>query len=67
MTPTELFIGGNWIGGQGAELVSSCPVDESVVWQGNEADNAQVDKAYVLPKYVRSMVRKATMKVPISF
>ena len=30
-----------------AELVSRCPVDESVVWQGNEADESQVDEAFV--------------------
>lgn len=46
MARSELYINGNWTDGNAAELVSSCPVDESIVWQGNEADESQVDQAF---------------------
>ncbi len=47
MTRTEIFIDGHWEIGQGAGFYSTCPVDESVVWQGNEASESQVDQAFV--------------------
>ena len=40
------FIGGQWIEGKGARLVSVSPIDGSVVWEGNEADETQVDDAF---------------------
>jgi succinylglutamic semialdehyde dehydrogenase len=44
-TPT-LLIAGAWIEGNGPEFISTCPVDESVVWTGREADTAQIDAAF---------------------
>lgn len=39
------LIGGGWHEGQGSQLISSSPVDESTVWSGNEADPSQVNDA----------------------
>jgi succinylglutamic semialdehyde dehydrogenase len=42
----KALIGGQWTTGQGPELVSTSPVDESVVWSGNEASASQVSAAF---------------------
>lgn len=42
----KLFIGGQWVEGEGEKVVSTCPVDEAVVWQGNSASDGQVSAAY---------------------
>ncbi len=39
------LIGGTWQTGQGKPFVSFCPVDETVVWEGQVADPAQIDVA----------------------
>ena len=39
------FISGVWNRGAGKELWSTCPVDRSVVFQGHEADEGQVNDA----------------------
>ncbi len=41
----ELFVGGTWIDGEGAELVSINPATGARVWQGREATQKQVDQA----------------------
>ena len=46
MPKTELQIAGKWIAGKGESFQSTCPVDESVAWEGNAATDAQVDKAF---------------------
>jgi len=46
MPRTELQIAGKWIAGDGETFQSTCPVDESVVWEGNAASAAQIDQAY---------------------
>ena len=46
MTRTKLQIDGSWIDGRGETFTSTCPVDESVVWQGNAASDAQVIDAF---------------------
>ncbi len=47
MSQTDLHIDGNWVTGQGAELTSTCPVDQSVVWRGASATQTQIDQAFV--------------------
>lgn len=47
MPKNELQIAGQWIAGQGEFFQSTCPVDESVVWEGNAATGAQIDQAFV--------------------
>ena len=42
----KLFIGGQWIDGGGEEVISTCPVDESAVWQGKAATTEQVSNAF---------------------
>lgn len=37
-----LWINGDWITGQGASRVKRNPVSGEVLWQGNDADAAQV-------------------------
>lgn len=40
------LIGGQWAQGQGAQLISTSPCDESVVWTGNESATSQVVDAF---------------------
>lgn len=40
-----LWINGDWITGQGASRVKRNPVSGEVLWQGNDADAAQVGQA----------------------
>ncbi|MEO1529551.1 MAG: succinylglutamate-semialdehyde dehydrogenase [Planctomycetota bacterium] len=40
------FIDGHWVEGKGERLVSISPVDGTSVWEGNEADESQVDQAF---------------------
>lgn len=40
-----LWINGDWITGQGALRVRRNPVSGEVLWQGNDADAAQVEQA----------------------
>ena len=40
-----LWINGDWITGQGASRVKRNPVSGEVLWQGNDADAAQVEQA----------------------
>lgn len=40
------LIGGQWSTGQGAELISTSPCDESVVWTGHESNASQVTEAF---------------------
>ena len=40
-----LWINGDWITGQGASRVKRNPVSGEVLWQGNDADAAQVGKS----------------------
>ncbi|HFV1419655.1 TPA: hypothetical protein ACH70R_002174, partial [Escherichia coli] len=40
-----LWINGDWITGQGALRVKRNPVSGEVLWQGNDADAAQVGQA----------------------
>ena len=42
---TDSLVGGNWSTGQGNELVSTSPTDDSVVWQGRESSTQQVTDA----------------------
>ncbi len=46
MAKSKLLVGSQWIAGTGDEFLSTCPVDESVVWQGNAASQTQVDAAF---------------------
>lgn len=39
-----LWINGDWITGQGALRVRRNPVSGEVLWQGNDADAAQVEQ-----------------------
>lgn len=47
MPQEKLQIGGQWMEGQGESFSSTCPVDESVVWQGNAASDQQVTDAFL--------------------
>ncbi|RXA26541.1 aldehyde dehydrogenase family protein, partial [Escherichia coli] len=40
-----LWINGDWVTGQGALRVKRNPVSGEVLWQGNDADAAQVEQA----------------------
>ncbi|MCH2181270.1 MAG: succinylglutamate-semialdehyde dehydrogenase [Mariniblastus sp.] len=40
------LIGGQWQSSGESELVSDCPVDQSVVWQGHVASRGQLDEAF---------------------
>ncbi|RIB47082.1 aldehyde dehydrogenase family protein, partial [Escherichia coli] len=40
-----LWINGDWVTGQGALRVKRNPVSGEVLWQGNDADAAQVGQA----------------------
>ncbi|HHU7457935.1 TPA: aldehyde dehydrogenase family protein, partial [Escherichia coli] len=40
-----LWINGDWVTGQGASRVKRNPVSGEVLWQGNDADAAQVGQA----------------------
>ena len=42
----SLWINGEWITGQGARREKSNPVNHDVLWQGFDADSAQVEAAY---------------------
>ncbi|WPG22656.1 succinylglutamate-semialdehyde dehydrogenase [Kosakonia cowanii] len=42
----SLWINGEWIKGQGARREKSNPVSHDVLWQGFDADSAQVEAAY---------------------
>ncbi|MDF7760878.1 succinylglutamate-semialdehyde dehydrogenase [Kosakonia cowanii] len=42
----SLWINGEWIKGQGARREKTNPVNHEVLWQGNDADSAQVEAAY---------------------
>ena len=44
---SKQFIAGQWDAGQGSELVSTSPVDESRIWSGNEATVEQVRCAFL--------------------
>lgn len=46
MIKPSLFINGNWEPGSAERFVSTCPVDESVVWEAQAAAAADVDRAY---------------------
>ena len=46
MAQTKLQIDGQWISGDGESFQSTCPVDESVVWEGNAATDSQIDEAF---------------------
>lgn len=46
MPQSKLQIAGQWIAGEGEPFQSTCPVDESVVWEGNSATDAQIDQAF---------------------
>ncbi len=46
MVQTGQFVDGNWMAGEGAEFSSTCPIDESIIWQGNEARSEQIDAAF---------------------
>ncbi len=46
MAQNKLQIAGQWVEGQGETFQSTCPVDESVVWEGNAATDVQVDEAF---------------------
>ena len=43
-----LWINGDWVTGQGALRVKRNPVSGEVLWQGNDADAAQVEQAQCL-------------------
>lgn len=44
---TKNRINGEWISGDGAAFQSTCPVDNSTVWSGNEASKTQIDSAFL--------------------
>ena len=46
MAQTKLQIDGQWISGDGESFQSTCPVDESVAWEGNAATDSQIDEAF---------------------
>ena len=43
----DQFINGAWVQGEGGSLVSTCPVDESLVWESTAASPSQVNDAFV--------------------
>lgn len=43
----NILINGEWQNGQGSSFSSINPTDGSVLWQGQSADNAQVDQAFM--------------------
>ena len=43
----SVFIGGHWQSANGREFTSSNPANGEVVWQGGEANEAQVHQAYL--------------------
>ena len=45
LTSRDQFIDGSWVAGRGNSLVSTCPVDQSVVFEGKEASDEQIDSA----------------------
>ncbi|RUO63530.1 succinylglutamate-semialdehyde dehydrogenase [Pseudidiomarina insulisalsae] len=45
MSEQNLFIGGQWVAGEGEELKSISPARDEVIWQGRCATEAQVDAA----------------------
>lgn len=46
MHANELLIDGRWSAGQGDSFQSTCPCDESVVWEGKAATTSQVADAF---------------------
>lgn len=42
-----VFINGSWQEGRGVSLESISPIDESIIWRGNEADAEQVRQAFL--------------------
>lgn len=46
MPETKLHIDGQWIAGDGESFRSTCPVDESILWEGNAATDAQIEQAF---------------------
>ena len=47
MPENKLKIADRWIQGDSESFQSTCPVDNSVVWEGNAASDAQVDQAFL--------------------
>ncbi|MEM7783464.1 MAG: succinylglutamate-semialdehyde dehydrogenase [Planctomycetota bacterium] len=47
MDNDQLWIQGKWEPGLGDDFLSLCPVDNSIVWSGKEATQAQVDRAFL--------------------
>jgi succinylglutamic semialdehyde dehydrogenase len=43
---TTLFINGQWQPASGEQMVSTCPVDDSIVWEGRAATVSEVDQAF---------------------
>ncbi len=46
MGQSGLWIDGEWLEGNGTELTSTSPSDESIVWQGNGANDSDVAYAF---------------------
>jgi succinylglutamic semialdehyde dehydrogenase len=46
MASNQLRIGNQWIDGSGSAFTSTCPVDESIVWEGQSASHDQVNDAF---------------------
>ncbi len=40
------FIDGTWFSDSTSELISVCPVDQSLVWSGQQASESQIDSAF---------------------
>ena len=47
MINSKICVNGQWIEGQSETVTSTCPVDNSVVWEGASASNTQVDDAFL--------------------
>lgn len=46
MAENTIQIDGQWLPGEGESFASTCPANEAIVWEGNEASSAQVDRAF---------------------
>ncbi len=51
MLQNQCQIAGRWVKGDGESFTSTCPVDGSVVWQGNSASDQQVTDAFLAARH----------------
>jgi succinylglutamic semialdehyde dehydrogenase len=66
MANEGLCIGGVWLSGLGLPMQSISPINGEVIWQGNEASQAQLDAAVMAARDAFSLWQETTLDERIS-